>query len=180
MKTLFFTFLTFISLMACKSDDDNNIEEEITTEAGAANITLTAGGEQYKINGSCGWAVVMGSRYIGAKDEANSLKTFSTFFNINELPTATTTYTLVANQNDTAPNHIWMNITEIRGGGLFEYTSSDTSGTLTLKVEGNKVSVDLAGIVLKPSTNSGAYTNLNVGAFSNPGTLSGTLVFYKN
>ena len=122
----------------------------------------------------------MGSRYIGAKDEANSLKTFSTFFNINELPTATTTYTLVANQNDTAPNHIWMNITEIRGGGLFEYTSSDTSGTLTLKVEGNKVSVDLAGIVLKPSTNSGAYTNLNVGAFSNPGTLSGTLVFYRN
>ena len=180
MKTLFFTLLTFVSLISCNRDDDNNSEEETTTEAGTANITLTAGGEQYKITGSCGGASVMGQNYIGAKDEANNLKTFSTYFNITALPAATTTYTLVADQNDTAANHIWMNITEIRGGGLFEYTSSDTSGTLTLKVEGKKVSVDLGGIVLKPSTNSGAYTNLNVGAFSNPGTLSGTLVFYKD
>lgn len=180
MKTLFFTLLTFFSLTACKSDDEPQIKEETNTEAGVANITLTAGGEQYKINGSCGWATVAGQNYIGAKDETNSLKVFSTYFNITALPTTTKTYTLVADQNDTDPNHIWMNITEIRGGGLFEYNSSNTSGNLTLKVEGNKVSVDLAGIVLKPSTNSGAFTNLNVGAFSNPGTLSGTLVFYKN
>ena len=106
MKTLFFTLFTIVSLMSCNRDDDNNSEEETTTEAGTANITLTAGGEQYKITGSCGWASVMGQNYIGAKDEANNLKTFSTYFNITALPAATTTYTLVADQNDTAANHI--------------------------------------------------------------------------
>lgn len=73
-----------------------------------------------------------------------------------------------------------MNIIEIRVNSLSEYLSNLTSGTLTLKAEGNKISVDLAGIVLKPSTNSGAFTNLNVGAFSNLRVLHGTLVFKKN
>lgn len=182
MKNLLFLLLTFVSLTACRTDNntDNDSTNDNNTAAGIANITLTAGGEQYKINGSCGWTVVAGQKYIGANDASNNLKTFSTFFNIDNLPTATTTYKLVTNQNDTDPNHIWMSITEIRGSGLFEYTSSDTSGNLTLKVEGKKVSVDLAGIVLKPSTNSGVFTNLNTGAFSNPGTLSGTLVFYRD
>lgn len=187
MKILFFLLFSFASLLACKSDDDNNTEEDnTTTSAGTANITLSAGGEQYKINGPCGWAVAAGKKYIGANDETNNLKTFSTFFNIAELPSQTTTYTLVKapawNQTDTDPTHIWMNIAEIRNGNsLFEYTSDNSSGTLKLVVDGKKVSVDLTGIVLKPNPGGNPiFTNLNVGAFSNPGTLSGTLTFYRD
>ncbi len=180
MKNLIFLFLPLFITLACRNDDRNNAEEE-NAQPGTAAITLTASGEAYKITGPCGWATVAGQRYIGANDSGNSLKTFSTYFNIDELPAVTTSYILVKDMNDTDPAHIWMNISEIRGGGLFEYTSNNSSGILTLKVEGKKVTVDLSGIVLQPTTGpSGAFTSLNTGAFSHPGTLSGNLVFYKD
>ncbi|MCY1373334.1 hypothetical protein D9M69_606020 [compost metagenome] len=71
-----------------------------------------------------------------------------------------------------------MNITEIKSGGMFEYTSTNTSGKLTLVVSGKKITVNLDGIILKPTTESMIYKSLNTGAFSQPGTLSGTLEFY--
>lgn len=188
MKKLFFLLFAVSALIACSnndegsSDDNNNNGDPNGTSV--ANIIVTAGGEQYKINGSCGWASVMDTNYIGVKDENNSLKTFSTFFNIDELPSQTTTYTLVKSpewdEEDNDPTHIWMNVTEIRNGGLFQYTSDDNSGTITLVVTGNKVTVDLTGIVLQAYDGSNImYDNLNVGGFSGPGTLSGSLEFYK-
>ena len=180
------------TLIACKKTEnvsDKNTEKntekttEISaeTETNSADITLTAGDEQYKIKGSSGWSSVAGTHYIGAKDDENSLKTFSAFFNLENLPAQTTTYTLVKDQTDTDPTHIWMNITEIRKGGLFEYTSDDASGKLTLVVSGNKITADLSGIILQPSLKDPMiYENLNVGGFSKPGTLSGKLEFYKN
>lgn len=182
MKNLFFLLLTAISLIACSNNDDNSTDDggDGGPSAGTADITLTAGGEQYKINGSCDWASTMGTNYIGANDSANNLKTFSAFFNIELPPSQTTTYTLVKDAADTDPTHITMNISEIRNGGLFEYTSDGNSGTVTLVVVGNKITVDLAGIILQPTTESMFYEVLNVGAFANPGTLSGTLEFYRN
>lgn len=189
MKKLFFLLFAVSAFIACSNNDEgssnNDDNNNPPTEAGVANITLTAGGEQYKITGPCGWAVAMDQHYIGANDANNNLKTFSSFFNITELPSQTTTYTLVKSpewdEEDNDPTHIWMNITEIRNGGLFEYSSDNNSGTITLVVTGNKVTVDLAGIVLQPYDGSSPiYDNLNIGAFSNPGTLSGTLEFYKN
>lgn len=188
MKKIFFLLFVVSAFITCSNNDEgsgNNNDNNNPAEEGVANITLTAGNEQYKINGSCGWAVAMDSHYIGANDADNNLKTFSSFFNISELPSQTTTYTLVKapewDEEDNDPTHIWMNITEIRGGnGLFEYTSDDASGTLTLVVTGNKVTVDLNGIVLQPNPGDNPiFENLNVGAFSNSGTLSGSLEFYR-
>ena len=153
-------------------------EEEAGGE-GKANITLTAGGEKYTIQGPCGWASAGGNRYIGANDDSNSLKTFSAFFNLQNPPSKTTTYTLTGDSFDENPEHITMNITEIKSGGLFEYNSTSTSGKLTLEVSGKKITVKLDGITLKPRTeDSGFYKSLNTGAFSQQGTLSGTLEFY--
>lgn len=152
-------------------------EPEGQSGEGKADITLTAGGEQYRIQGPCGWASAGGARYIGANEASNSLKTFSAFFNLENPPTQTTTYILVGDSFDEDPGHITMNVTEIKNGGMFEYTSTNTSGKLTLEVSGKKITVKLDGITLKPTTENPIYKSLNTGAFSQPGTLSGTLEF---
>lgn len=183
MKTLglilVHVMMTF-SMELCQKDEEMPGDDEGSAGGGKAAITLTAGGEQYKIEGPCGWASALGTKYIGANDAANNLKTFSAFFNIDNPPAKTTTYTLVGDVNDEDPTHIRMNITEIRGSSLFEYTSTNTSGKLTLVVSGNKVTADLSGITLKPTTDENPiFPSLNTGAFSKTGTLSGTLEFEK-
>lgn len=165
-----------LTLSFCSKKNDP--EKEGQSQEGKADITLTAGGEQYKIQGPCGWASAGGTRYIGANEASNSLKTFSVFFNLENPPAKTTTYTLTGDSFDEDPGHITMNITEIKSGGMFEYTSTNTSGKLTLVVSGKKITVNLDGIILKPTTESMIYKSLNTGAFSQPGTLSGTLEFY--
>lgn len=165
--------------ISCDNSDDGDNEPSPTTEEGTANIILTAGGQEFKITGPCGWASVAGTNYIGANQADNNLRTFSSYFNIAELPASTTTYTLVGDSNDTDPTHITMNITEISGTTLISWNSKNTSGTLTLVVDGNKITADLAGIILYPQTESGFFTNGNTGAFANNGVLTGTLTFYK-
>jgi len=166
------TAVLTLSFCTKKNDPEGQSQE------GKANITLTAGGEQYKIQGPCGWASAGGTRYIGDNEASNSLKTFSAFFNLENPPAKTTTYTLVGDSFDEDPGHITMNITEIRSGGMFEYTSTSASGKLTLEVSGKKITAKLDGITLKPTTESIIYKSLNTGAFSQTGTLSGTLEFY--
>jgi hypothetical protein len=143
-----------------------------------SDITLTAGGVEFKVAGPCGWASAGGAHYIGSNHATNNLRTFSAYFNIENPPTQTTTYVLVADEMDTDPTHITMNVAEIAGSTLTEWFSTDASGTLTLVVTGNKITVDLSGIVLSPQTDAGFFTNGNVGAFANQGVLSGTMVFY--
>lgn len=165
-----------LTLSFCTKKDEPSEEEE--AGEGRADITLTAGGEKYTIQGPCGWASAGGNRYIGANDGSNSLKTFSVFFNLENPPSKTTTYTLTGDMLDEDPGHITMNITEMKNGGMFEYTSTSTSGKLTLEVSGKKITAKLDGITLKPTTESSIGKSLNTGAFSQPGTLSGTLEFY--
>lgn len=182
MKFLVFITLSAVLLMSCKKDEKKPTSTTTTptTEEGHADITLTMPtGEVYQLNGPCGWATVSGTNYIGANHASNNLRTFSTFFNISELPSQTTSYTLVEDGSDTDPTHITMNITEISGDTITGWHSNTTSGTLTMVVNGNEITVNLAGITLYPQTNSGFFTNGNVGAFANSGALTGTLTFYK-
>lgn len=183
MKFLVFTALSAFMLMSCKKDEKKptpNPTPTPVTEEGHADITLTMpAGEVYQLSGPCGWATAAGTNYIGANHASNNLKTFSSYFNISELPAQTTTYTLVEDGTDTDPSHITMNITEINGNTLTEWHSTTTSGTLTLVVNGNQVTANLAGITLYPETNHGFFTSGNVGAFANEGALTGTLTFYK-
>jgi hypothetical protein len=182
MKFLVFIALSASMLMSCKKDEKKPTTPTPTpaTEEGHADITLTMpAGEVYQLNGPCGWATAGGTNYIGANHASNNLKTFSAFFNISELPSQTTSYTLVGDGSDTDPAHITMNITEINGDTLTEWHSETNSGTLTMVVNGNEITVNLAGITLYPETNPGFFTSGNVGAFANNGALTGTLTFYK-
>lgn len=151
-----------------------------TTPASVASITVTSGTKTTTLSGPCGWANAAGMDYIGANDQANNLRTLYASFNIQSLPAQTTTYLLVADDvNDTDPTHVSMSFSEQIGNGLLEWSSTSSSGNLTLVVSGNKVTVNLSGISLQAQTNSGFYTNLNTGEYANPGILSGTLTFYK-
>ena len=85
--------LITVLFISCGGDDDNS--SGTSGGEGEANIVLTAGGQEFKVVGPCGWAVVGGVNYIGANQSDNNLRTFSSYFNISELPDATTTYTLV-------------------------------------------------------------------------------------
>lgn len=175
MKFLFLIAFSALALMSCKKDEKKKPSSTTTpvTEEGEADITLTlTNGEVYQLSGPCGWATAMGVNYIGANHSSNNLKTFSTNFNIPELPSQTTTYVLVDDQLDEDPTHIWMNITEFSGSSWIEWTSHDASGSLTLVVQGNKVTADLNNITLENGSSNASPFNAN-------GTLSGTLTLYK-
>lgn len=179
-KIFTYAVIAFFGLLTVSCDSGNDDTALIPIPAaGSADITLTAGGQQFKVIGPCGWAVAGGANYIGANHQGNNLKTFAAFFNISQLPTVTTTYTLVEDETDTNPTHITMNISEISGSTLTGWNSKNTSGSLTLVVNGNTVTANLSGITLYPETNHGFYTNGNTGAFANNGALSGTLTFYR-
>lgn len=183
MICVMIVMLSILSVSCNPEDNNTGTAPAAQPIAGAANIILTAGGQEFKVVGPCGWATAAGLNYIGANQGDNNLRTFFANFNIAQLPTTTTTYTLVADNNtDTNPTHITMSIGEVTTGSnpvSTSWNSKSTSGTLTLVVDGNKVTVNLAGITLYPQTNSGFYTNGNTGAFANNGALTGTLVFYR-
>lgn len=172
MKSTFFS-ITFASLAVISSlSFMTSCKKDSEPKEGTADITLTFGGQQIKIVGPCGWAVAGGVNYIGANDANNSLRVFETSFNITSLPTSTTTYTLVADQFDENPNHVWANITEIQNSTFIEWSSSDLSGNFTLVVDGDKFTVNLAGITLDAGDS-------NVSPYNADGTLTGTLEFYR-
>jgi hypothetical protein len=175
-QVLIILMVSSAAIFGCSKDETTT---PVTPTAGTADITLTAGGQQFKVKGPCGWASAGGTNYIGANQESNNLRTFSAFFNIKTPPSTTTTYVLVDDALDTDPTHIAMSISELSGSKLTEWSSGDTSGKLTLVVSGNKITANLSGITLQPTTNAGFYTSGNVGDFANPGVLTGTLTFYK-
>ncbi len=152
-----------------------------TTGVSVANITVTTGSVTTKLTGPCGWAVAGGVNYIGANDNVLTQRAFAINFNVPNPPSQTTTYSIVASasNNGTSVNIVDMSFVEIAGNSSLSWESTNTSGSITLTVSGNKVTVNLAGITLKAQTNSGFFTNLNVGELAKPGALSGTLVFYK-
>lgn len=167
---------------AC-SNDDKDSDSNNSNSDGTASITLTAAGEQFKITGTCGWASAAGVKYIAVTQDGNNLKTFSVYFNVENLPVQTTIYTLVADESDTNPSHITMNLTEITPGTtpkLTEWNSMNASGTLKLSVDGKKITANLDGIVLKPGSGVVGYINGNTGALASNGTLTGTLTLYKD
>lgn len=173
-------FITQFTISCSNADkDDTSTETNTTNSEGVANIILTAGGQEFKLKGPSGWAVAGDVHYIGANQSDNQLRTFSSYFNISEMPAATTTYTLVEDDSDTDPTHITMNITELAGSKLTEWSSKNTSGKLRLVVEGKKITANLEGITLYAQTESGLFINGNTGAFANDGFLTGTLTFFK-
>jgi len=174
MKRLILAVAIIGLFTGCSKDDNNNNVPAYVAPQGIADITLTTtGGEEFKLNGPCGWAYAAGVGYIGANQTGDNLKTFSVDTNLTALPATTTTYTITDDVLDEDPTKITMHLVKFNGGSSF--TSFDGyvgSGTLTLVVEGNKVTADLSGIDLEADA-------ANPVPYTQDGTLSGTLKFYK-
>ena len=170
IATLALSALVLLSA-ACKKE---NLSEG--TKEGSADITLTlTNGEKVHIKGPCGWAVAMDVPYIGANHADNNLLIFHCSFNISAPPSSTTTYTLVADNQDTDPAHAWINVTLVKNGSIIGWSSTDASGSVTLNVTGKKVTVNLNGIGLKASDGF----NANPAPYDAAGALSGSLEFYR-
>ncbi len=182
------------SLLACKKKNENTTTTSTGTGSGSttsaptptnppsvANITVTSGTVTTTITGPCGWAVAGGVNYIGANDQVLTQRAFAINFNVPNPPSQTTTYSIVASasNNGTSANIVDMSFAEIAGNSSLAWNSTNNSGSVALTVSGNKVTVNLSGITLTAQTNSGFFTNLNVGELAKPGVMSGTLVFYK-
>lgn len=166
--------VAIIGMFANCDKSDDNATPIYVAPAGVADVTLTTtGGEEFKLSGPCGWAYAGGVGYIGANQTGDNLKTFSVDTNLTALPATTTTYTITDDALDEDPTKITMHFVKFNGGSSF--TSFDGyvgSGTLTLVVEGNKVTADLSGIDLEAADGNPAPYNLD-------GSLTGTLTCYK-
>ncbi len=181
------------SVIACKKKKENTAPAATTTignnasnptsttGASVANITVTTGSVTTTLMGPCGWAVAAGVNYIGANDQVLNQRIFTINFNIANLPSQTTTYFIVASSTNSlsVPSIVDVHFTQISGSNLLSWDSSNNSGYVTLTVSGDKITVNLVGIKLTAQTNSGFFTNLNVGELAKPGIMTGTLVFYK-
>lgn len=192
MKSVICVLLLALALQGCKKkdkDQQNDPAPVSTTTGGSttsgpsqtsvATLTLTSGTKTTTLTGTCAWSnTTIGRRYITAQNQNRSLRVLHVPFNIQSLPTQTTTYSLVTyDANDTDPTHVFMSFSEQIGSGYLSWYS--TSGNLTLAVTGNKVTVNLAGITLQADTVQSGLTNLNVGEYAKPGVLSGSLSFYR-
>ena len=173
--------LLTVFFISCSKDSPTvDSAPNVTSGVSTADITITAGNQQLKLTGPCVWANAAGVAYIGANHATNNLKVFGVNFNVTNPPTQTTTYQIVAWNTVKTASNVSIYFSEISGNNtiLTEWNSKDNSGNLKIVVEGNKYTVNLTGITLYPQTTS-IYINGNVGAFANPGTLTGTLTFYK-
>ena len=173
--------LLTVFFVSCSKDNPTVASAPMATSGvSTADITITAGNQQLKLAGPCGWANAAGTAYIGANHATNNLKVFGVNFNITNPPTQTTTYQIVDWETVKTASNVSIYFSEISGNNtiLTEWNSKDNSGNLKIVVEGNKYTVNLSGITLYPQTTS-IYTSGNLGAFANPGTLTGTLTFYK-
>ncbi|QEC44583.1 hypothetical protein [Pseudobacter ginsenosidimutans] len=173
------------------------------TYDGTVNATLTAGGKEFKVTGSCGTLEAgFGDKKVkkiaGNHKEVPTRAINITFLD-NQLPTKTTKYTIVkarkiGEARDTDPSHVTIWIGEIinkyEAGKIVSTTntswySSNNSGQITINVNGNKITASLDGIVLKPRTaaDNPIPSKLdvlgNTGAFASDGKLSGTIDIAK-
>lgn len=164
-----------IVLIACtKKDDNKKTTNSNGNPAGIAKLVLKYETDSIVLNGSCGWASAGGVKYIGCKDDNNSLRVVDITFNIDELPNSNTTYNIKATDfSDTLKSNVNLNFTEMIGGTFVEWNSNDNSGNITLVIEGKKVTANLVNIKLSAGTD-------NAVKYNKEGTLNGNIVFYKD
>ncbi len=188
MKTLK-TFLA-ISVLALTiscggKNKDAPMPEPPAATTGIANVTLKSGTATKTIVGNCGWAKVMGNNYVAGNDATANTRVLNIDFNVDGPPSQTTTYKIVSSADNSAkkPTDVVISFAEIVGQTLYGWDSNINSGALigglTLTVEGNKITINFDGMILKPQTNPGLFTNGNVGEYAKNGILKGTFVFYK-
>ncbi|MET6996276.1 hypothetical protein [Chitinophaga defluvii] len=205
-KHLIFATAAVITLLSVYCGDKKSEAEELdfkNTYDGTINATLTAGGKEFKVVGACGTLEAgygdKKIKKIAGNHGAVPTRAMTISFVNNELPAKTTKYTIVKAKKigeapDPDPTHvtIWVGeiINKYENGQIVSttntsWTSDNNSGQITINVNGNKMTVNLEGITLKPRTaaDNPFPSKLdvlgNTGAFASNGKLSGTIDISK-
>ena len=167
-------FAAIIGMFTACDKGDDNVQNFYQAPSGTADITLTTtpGGTEFKLNGPCGWAYAAGVGYVGANQLNDSSKAFSIDTNLTELPTETTTFTITNDIFDEDPLKVSIHFIDFEDSGYTSFDGFIGSGTVTFVVEGNKVTVNLAGVTLRAD-------DANDAPYNQDGALTGTLTFYR-
>lgn len=148
---------------------NNNNNNNNNAQQGKGYVTLVCNGQTFTIAGNCnysspGMAIVIA--------DSNNNANVVTFNLDGGLPTATKTYTLVdvASSGD----NLSMSFTRFPSSGTMnDWETKDGAGTLTMTVEGNKITCTFSNI---PMDGSDIY---NPEALIGEGLCSGSFTLYK-
>lgn len=176
-KGAYLIIILVSTLLSCEEGDILPIIEPSNTE-GLGNIKIKSGTATTEITGESVWETIIDESFLFLSDQTNTNRGLIISFNVSHPPTRTTTYKIVENASEEDPNQIDIVFSEYKTVNnkisLLQWSSTDQSGELTLVVNGDKVTANLDGIVLKPRLISTGFDSLNIGEYAKPGTLYGS------
>jgi hypothetical protein len=163
--------LLVVTNSSCKKGGDSDPNGKVGN--GTATLVVSnSASTTYTINGSCTFNDFTSS--INIVDATTGTNICSVLLN-EALPATTKTYTLVKSDiNDENVNHATMDFSLITNSSITDWSSDNSSGTVTLNVNGNAINCTFNNIVLQPSA------FYNTGELANPGRCTATLTVYRN
>jgi hypothetical protein len=169
-RTAMYTLLMLLVVMAssCKKGGENDPNGKVGN--GTATLVVNnSSSTTYTVTGTCTFNDY--STTISIVEGTNICSVI-----LNEpLPTTTKTYTLVKSDfNDEDPTHATMGFSLVTNSSITDWSSDNSSGTVTLNVSGGAINCTFNNIVLQPSV---VY---NSGELANPARCSATFTVYRN
>jgi hypothetical protein len=168
--------LIIISAVACSGNneqpttsDNTGNNNNNTTSQGKGTVTLVCNGQTIVTSGNCNYSNI--AEAIVIADSGNNANAVTINME-GGLPTATKTYQLMDNVSGT--EHVTMSFTRFpTTGTMYDWETKDGAGSLTLTVEGNKITCSFTNV---PMDGSDVY---NPDELKGAATCSGTFTLYK-
>lgn len=168
-----------VSLIACScnkpesstptgTNNTGNNNGNTNPQQGTGSITLTCNGTTLTNAGNCNYSSVADCIVVA---DANKSQNVFTLNLDGGLPTSTKTYTIVDDAVGTEKAS--MSFVQFPEGKMIDWESGDITATVTLTVEGNKITCSFKDIPLEPAI------MYNPDELNHQGTCSGSFTLYK-
>lgn len=186
-KKSFILLFLMVLLNSCSTSSDDDLTEiPLLADKNLTEnvVQVKSGSAITKIDGDCTWETIIEDSFIFLTDKTITNRALIISLNLSEMPTETTTYTIVGDPYDEDPLHIDLTfseyITQNNKTKLLQWNSTNESGEVTFVVDNDKISVNFNDIVLAPRLESIGFESLNVGEYAKPGVLSGNITLPSN
>lgn len=138
------------------------------TQQGTGSITLTCNGTTLTNAGNCNYSSVADCIVVADANKAQNIFTLNLD---GGLPAKTTTYTIV--DDAVGSEKASMSFVQFPDGKMIDWESGDINATVTLTVEGNKITCSFKDILLEPAI------MYNPDELNHQGGCSGSFTLYK-